>query len=82
MIDAPINRGLRDLVQRGIDSRRFRHIDLESGVVLIMGIVVISLRHALEERVAQRNDHDAHDQHHSRLQVDVPETARVDATLY
>ena len=52
MIDAPINRGLRDLVQRGIDSRRFRHIDLESGVVLIMGIVVISLRHALEERVA------------------------------
>ena len=51
MIDAPINRGLRDLVQRGIDSRRFRHIDLESGVVLIMGIVVISLRHALEERM-------------------------------
>jgi AcrR family transcriptional regulator len=49
MVDAPINRGLRDNVQRGIREQRFRHVDLESAVLLVMGVIVISLRHALEE---------------------------------
>lgn len=51
MLDAPINRGLRDVVQEGIKTGRFKHVDLESGVLLVMGIIVIALRHALEERV-------------------------------
>jgi AcrR family transcriptional regulator len=52
MADAPINRSLRGEVQRGIAARRFVHIDVETGVLLVMGTVVISLRHALEERRA------------------------------
>ncbi len=51
MADAPINRGLRDVVQRGIRADRFRHVDLEGGILLVMGIIVIVLRHVLEERV-------------------------------
>lgn len=51
MADAPINRGLRALVERGIDTRRFKHIDIESGVLLVMGVIVIALRHAFEERL-------------------------------
>jgi AcrR family transcriptional regulator len=50
MADAPINRGLRAEVERGIDSGRFPQVDVVSGVLLIMGMVVISMRHALEER--------------------------------
>ena len=50
MADAPINRGLRGEVERGIASGCFRQIDVETGVLLIMGTVVISMRHALEER--------------------------------
>lgn len=50
MADAPINRGLRDEVERGIAAGRFTQVDLETGVLLIMGTVVISMRHALEER--------------------------------
>ncbi|MBB6093818.1 AcrR family transcriptional regulator [Povalibacter uvarum] len=51
MVDAPINRGLRDVVHNGIRSQRFRHVDLESGVLLVMGVIVIVLRHVLEERL-------------------------------
>jgi AcrR family transcriptional regulator len=51
MVDAPINRGLRDNVQRGIKENRFKHVDLEAAVLLVMGVIVISLRHALEERL-------------------------------
>lgn len=51
MPDAPINRGLSDVVQQGIRAGRFRHVDLESGVLLVMGIIVIVLRHVLEERL-------------------------------
>jgi AcrR family transcriptional regulator len=51
MVDAPINRGLRDVVEKGIRAERFRHVDLEGGVLLVMGIIVIVLRHVLEERL-------------------------------
>lgn len=51
MIDAPINRGLRDHVQQGIAQERFRYVDLEAGVLLVMGVIVIALRHVLEERL-------------------------------
>lgn len=51
MVDAPVNRGLRDQVQQGIHEQRFRHVDLESGVLLVMGVIVIALRHVLEERL-------------------------------
>jgi len=51
MADAPINRGLRDNVQRGISEKRFKHVDLEAAVLLVMGVIVIALRHILEERV-------------------------------
>lgn len=51
MADAPINRGLSALVERGIAMQRFRHIDIESGVLLVMGVIVIALRHAFEERL-------------------------------
>ena len=51
MVDAPINRNLRDNVQRGITQQRFKHVDVEAAVLLVMGVIVISLRHALEERL-------------------------------
>lgn len=51
MVDAPINRGLSDVVQQGIRAERFRHVELEDGVLLVMGIIVIVLRHVLEERL-------------------------------
>jgi AcrR family transcriptional regulator len=51
MVDAPINRNLRDHVQDGITQQRFKHVDLEAAVLLVMGVIVISLRHALEERL-------------------------------
>jgi len=51
MVDAPINRNLRNNVQQGIDQHRFKHVDLEAAVLLVMGTIVISLRHALEERL-------------------------------
>jgi AcrR family transcriptional regulator len=51
MVDAPINRNLRDNVLRGITQQRFKHVDLEAAVLLVMGVIVISLRHALEERL-------------------------------
>lgn len=51
MVDAPINRNLRNNVQEGIDQQRFKHVDVEVAVLLVMGTIVISLRHALEERL-------------------------------
>lgn len=51
MADAPINRGIRETVERGIRLQRFKHVDVESGLLLVMGIVVIALRHVLEERL-------------------------------
>lgn len=51
MADAPINRGLVDIVQRGIDQKVFTQINIESGVLLVMGIIVITLRHVFEDRL-------------------------------
>jgi AcrR family transcriptional regulator len=51
MVDAPVNRGLVDVVQQGIGAGRFKHVDVETGVLLVMGIIVITLRHLFEERV-------------------------------
>lgn len=51
MLDAPINRKLRNDVQQGIAQGRFKHVDLEVAVLLVMGTIVISLRHALEDRL-------------------------------
>jgi len=51
MADAPINRELRHDLLAGMQNRRFHSIDLEAGLLLVMGAVVISMRHVLEERV-------------------------------
>ncbi len=51
MVDAPINRGLVDIIRQGIDSGEFNHVDVETGVLLVMGTIVITLRHLFEERV-------------------------------
>jgi AcrR family transcriptional regulator len=48
--DAPVNRGLREEVQRARLRPEFRDLDIETGVLLIMGTCVISMRHVLEER--------------------------------
>jgi AcrR family transcriptional regulator len=52
MADAPINASLRQDLSRGLRARRFSAIDVEAGLLLVMGLVVISMRHVLEERVA------------------------------
>lgn len=51
MVDAPINRKLRNDVQEGIAQQRFKHVDLEVAALLVMGTIIISLRHALEDRL-------------------------------
>lgn len=51
MVDAPINRGLVDVVRQGLDGGQFKAVDVESGVLLVVGIIVITLRHLFEERV-------------------------------
>ena len=51
MADAPINKGLADVVSKGIERGVFKHVDVESGVLLVMGIIVITLRHLFEERI-------------------------------
>jgi AcrR family transcriptional regulator len=51
MAEAPINRVLRTDLSRGIRAQRFCDVDIESGVLLVMGTVVIAMRHVLEERV-------------------------------
>lgn len=51
MFDAPINRNLRNDVEAGLNQQRFKHVDIEVAVLLVMGTIVISLRHALEDRL-------------------------------
>src|SRR5512143_1279124 len=51
MVDAPINRGLVDVVQHGIEGGAFNHVDVETGILLVMGTIVITLRHLFEERI-------------------------------
>lgn len=50
LADAPINRGLREVVQRGIERDIFKHVDVETGVLLVMGNFVITLRHIFDDR--------------------------------
>ena len=52
MVDAPINRGLVDVVQQGIEEGAFDHVDVETGILLVMGTIVITLRHLFEERIS------------------------------
>ncbi|HWW21837.1 MAG TPA: helix-turn-helix domain-containing protein [Steroidobacteraceae bacterium] len=52
MADAPINRELKRDLMQGMASRRFSSVDLEVALLLVMGAVVISMRHVLEERVS------------------------------
>jgi AcrR family transcriptional regulator len=51
MSDAPINRELRRDLIEGIRTQRFNAVDVEAGLLLVMGAVVISMRHLLEENV-------------------------------
>jgi AcrR family transcriptional regulator len=52
MADAPINRHLTEDLSRGIATRRFAAVDLEAGVLLVIGAVVVAMRHVLEEHVS------------------------------
>jgi AcrR family transcriptional regulator len=51
MVDAPVNRGLREEVTSLARQEPRARLDIETGVLLIMGTIVIALRHVLEERV-------------------------------
>jgi hypothetical protein len=51
MADAPVNRGLREAVAGLARNEPRARLDIETGVLLIMGTIVIALRHVLEERV-------------------------------
>ncbi|MEG3178777.1 TetR/AcrR family transcriptional regulator [Sphingomonas sp. RB3P16] len=45
---SPLNRGLRfDLVD-GLSKRRFQDIDLETGALLVLGMITVTLRHRVE----------------------------------
>jgi AcrR family transcriptional regulator len=48
--DAPVNRGLRDQVERIRRGGECKELDVEAGVLLVMGAFVITMRHVLEER--------------------------------
>jgi AcrR family transcriptional regulator len=50
--DAPVNRGLREEVEGACKSKDFKDLDVATGVLLIMGTFVISMRHVLEERAS------------------------------
>lgn len=52
MAEAPINRNIREIVNRGVENGRFQDIDVECGILLIMGLTVITVRHVLEERLS------------------------------
>jgi len=52
MQDAPINQTLREVMQQGVDGGRFRGVDVECALLLVMGLNVITVRHVIEERLA------------------------------
>jgi AcrR family transcriptional regulator len=52
MAEAPINRHLRQDLSRGIGAGRFAVVDLETGVLLVIGAVVVAMRHVLEEHAS------------------------------
>ena len=39
-------------MQHGIDEGAFHHLDVETGILLVMGTIVITLRHLFEERIS------------------------------
>jgi AcrR family transcriptional regulator len=49
--DAPINRGLHEELTRARKDADFRLLDLEAAMLMVMGTIVIAMRHVLEERV-------------------------------
>jgi len=51
MADAPVNSGLRAEIEALDRAGELQGADLETGVLLVMGTIVIAMRHALEERV-------------------------------
>jgi hypothetical protein len=51
MADAPINRGLLEEISRLKETLPRARLDAETGVLLVMGTIVVAMRHALEERV-------------------------------
>jgi AcrR family transcriptional regulator len=51
MADAPINLRLREEVVLVAKAKPLIHLDAETGVLLVMGAIVIAMRHVLEERV-------------------------------
>jgi AcrR family transcriptional regulator len=51
MADAPVNRGLRDEVSQVSKSAALSDLNIETGVLLVMGAIIIAMRHVLEERV-------------------------------
>lgn len=52
MAQAPINRNMAQVLERGVAGGRFRDIDLECAVLVVMGLTVITVRHVLEDRLA------------------------------
>lgn len=51
MADAPVNRGLREEVKLAAKAVPSAHLDVETGILLVMGTIIIAMRHVLEERV-------------------------------
>jgi AcrR family transcriptional regulator len=51
MADAPVNLRLREEVTLMAKVMPLIHLDAETGVLLVMGAIVIAMRHVLEERV-------------------------------
>lgn len=51
MAGAPVNRELREELLRAAETRPFAHLDVETGLLLIMGTTIIAIRHVLEERL-------------------------------
>lgn len=54
LADAPINRGLREVVERGIERGIFKHVGVETGILLVMGNFVITLRHVFDDPARKR----------------------------
>ena len=51
MADAPVNRGLRREVARAVRAGPLTGLDIETAVLLVMGTIIVAMRHVLEERV-------------------------------
>jgi AcrR family transcriptional regulator len=49
--DAPINRGLQEELTRAREDEDFRLLDLEAAMLMVMGTIIIAMRHVLEEQL-------------------------------